>query len=168
MTCLITPPDYPDQYPARGPIVFLAGPIQGALDWQKDVIRIIHGYDPGIWIANPRRQERSRGDFSTDKYRAQVLWEHHYLTCAGRFGVTLFWLANESEHDCERAYAQTTRFELGEAMAYHRAYNTKMVVGIDTAFTGAKYVRLTFREKAPEVPILESLGSTCKKAIALL
>lgn len=168
MSRLITPPDHSYKDARGDPLIFLAGPIQGAEDWQAEAVSRIHTLRKDVWIANPRRAERTFGDFGADKYREQAIWEHHHLAFAGKYGVTIFWLANEAEHDCGRAYAQTTRFELGETMAYHRWVNAKMVVGIDSAYTGAKYVRLTFREKAPRVPILDSLQETCEQAIALL
>ncbi len=168
MSRLITPPDNSYAEHEGEPLIFLAGPIQSAQDWQEDAARIIHGLNPDVWVTNPRRQTRTKGDFGDDLYREQVLWEHVHLEHAGAHGVVLFWLANEYEHDCERAYAQTTRLELGEAMAYSRLQDMPLVVGIDSAFTGAKYVRLTFSEKAPDVPILDSLEETCAAAIALL
>src|SRR6516225_6635384 len=104
---VITPPDYRD---IVGPLVFLAGPIQGAPLWQHEAIRLIAQISPTLHIANPRR-DHSLDEFA---YDLQVDWETHYLKRASADGVILFWLARETDHDCSRAYAQTTRFELAE------------------------------------------------------
>lgn len=168
MTHIITPPDYSYREREAEPIIFLAGPIQSAQDWQRDATEIIHASRPDIWVANPRRQERMKGDFGWEKYVEQVDWEHEHLEHACQYGVVLFWLANESEHDCSRAYAQTTRWEAGEHMAYAKMSGVRLVIGIDDAFTGAKYVRYTCGVKTPDVPILESLEDTCRKAVTLL
>jgi hypothetical protein len=61
---------------------------------------------------------------------------------ASETGVILFWLANEETHFCDRAFAQTTRFELGEWLAKSiHAFNNNVVVGIDTKFSGAGYIK---------------------------
>ncbi len=45
-----------------GPLIFLAGPIQGAPDWQSEAISIIHDIDPAIAIASPRK-DYPEGEF---------------------------------------------------------------------------------------------------------
>jgi len=95
------------------------------------------------------------GEFSDDMYAAQADWEHEWLASAARRGVIMFWLAKEAVHDCGRAYAQTTRFELGEAVALHYASErrgerlVRAVVGIEDGYTGARYVRRTVSKKRP-------------------
>ncbi|MEO2088207.1 MAG: nucleoside 2-deoxyribosyltransferase domain-containing protein, partial [Gemmataceae bacterium] len=121
MSRVILPPHYPD--PA-GPVVFLAGPIQGAPPWQADAIRHLHELLPELHVANPRRGY-SPGEFD---YAAQVDWETHHLRRAAAGGVILFWLAKEHTHFCERAYAQTTRFELAEWKVRHERDGAKLVV----------------------------------------
>jgi hypothetical protein len=61
--------------PIEGPLVFLAGPIQGAPHWQADAIRWFAEYAPTISVASPRRVDRSR-EFD---YAAQVDWETYHL-----------------------------------------------------------------------------------------
>jgi len=53
-------------------------------------------------------------------------------------------------------------------MAYASIIGIRVVIGIDNAFTGAKYIRYTCEVKAPDVPILDSLEETCAAAVALL
>lgn len=154
----------PDILEINSPLIFLAGPIQGAKDWQKEAIKIIHDIDPNVGIASPRR-DRLAKDFI---YEEQVDWETHHLRKAAENGVILFWLSKEFEHDHDRAYAQTSRFELAEWKIRHERDGAKLIIGIEDGFTGAKYIRRRFSQDCPEVPILNSLEETCKKAVELI
>jgi len=87
------------------------------------------------------------------------------LRRASTEGCILFWLAKEYEHICDRAYAQTTRFELAEWKIRHERDATKLVVGIEEGFTGAKYIKRRLFQDCPLVPINYSLEQTCKEAI---
>src|SRR4051794_6081840 len=106
---LLLPPDYRE---VTGPVVFLAGPIQGTPPWQTPATALLHAAAPNLHIASPRRP--AFDDLDTTGYNARVDWETHHLRRAASNGVILFWLAREEDHRCDRAYAQTTRFELGE------------------------------------------------------
>ena len=161
MSRVILPPDYPD---STGPMVFLAGPIQCAPPWQADAIRYLHELMPDLPIANPRRGY-SPGEF---EYAAQVDWETHHLRRAAAGGVILFWLANEGTHRCDRAYAQTTRFELAEWKVRHERDGVKLTVGIEDGFTGARYIRHRFMQDCPTVPVCDTLRMTCESAVRLL
>lgn len=157
---LITPPTYLE---VSGPLIFLAGPIQGAPLWQTEAINLIQSLAPEIHIANPRR-EYLPGEF---EYSVQVDWESHYLRRAAANGVILFWLAREAEHRCDRSYAQTTRFELAEWKVRHERDGVRLVVGIDEGFTGARYIRHRFGQDCPAVPITSTLAEACRAAVGL-
>jgi len=163
---LILPPAYLRQVDA--PLIFLAGPIQGTYDWQKDAINIIQNSAPEVYIASPRKQIDLGGEFTQELYNEQVDWETYHLRKAGETGVILFWLAREAEHRCDRAYAQTTRFELAEWKMRHERDGSKIVVGIETGYTGSKYILRRFSQDCPEIPILHSLEDTCREAISVL
>lgn len=147
-----------------GPIIFLAGPIQGTEDWQEKAIAIIHHLKADLWIASPRRTYLP-GTFIYDE---QVDWETQYLRRAGANGVILFWLAKEKEHDHSRAFAQTSRFEIAEWKTRHERDGAKLVVGIEGGFSGARYIKQRFSQDCPDVPFCSTLEDTCKKAIELL
>lgn len=166
MAEIVTPPFL---YCGRSlPVLFLAGPIQGSENWQAKAIRIFK-YIPNILIASPRRPNiRIKGDLVGSDYAEQVDWEHYYLDLSARRGATLFWLAKEKTHDCTRAYAQTTRFELGEAMARHILTGARLIVGIEEGFTNERYIRHTLQKKAPAVSICRNLQDTCLTAHALI
>ena len=166
---IITAPEQPTT--KTQPVLFLAGPIQGAPNWQAEAIDHITTaaglHRASLDIANPRRPIASMGEFTREMYVEQVRWEHHYLRIAGYRGVTLFWLAKEAQHVEGRSYGQTTRFELGEAVTLHRLAGQLVVVGIEDGFTGASYVRLTLAEKAPNIPIVKALDAACAEAVAI-
>ncbi len=151
----------------EGPLLFLGGPIRGAVDWQRKATRYIRRRKPELHIASPRRLISIEGDFPEEMYQEQFDWEHYYIKRAGKKGVMVFWLAKERYHKCDRAYAQTTRFEIGEASANHRLTGIKMVVGIEKGFSGGKYIRKTLAKKCPNVPLCDTLEETCEAAIKL-
>lgn len=149
--------------PIDGPLVFLAGPIQGAPDWQVDAIRCLTENAPWLSVASPRRQDLSQ-DFD---YAAQVDWETHCLRRAAADGVILFWLARDKATVPGRAYAQTTRFELGEWKVRHERDGVQLVVGIEEGFSGARYIRHRFGQDCPRVPIVSTLADGCAAAAGL-
>ncbi len=161
MTKILLPPEIKKVNP---PLIFLAGPIQGAEHWQNEAIKIIQKLNPNINIASPRRDYLD-GEFV---YEAQVDWETHYLNEAAQKGLILFWLAKEAEHDGKRSYAQTSRFELAEWKIKHERDRVKLVLGIEDGFTGAQYIRHRFSQDCPEIRILDSLEKTCEMAVKTL
>lgn len=161
---LIIPPAYEE---INGPIIFLAGPIQSAERWQDEAIKIIHE-NSDIAIASPRRLGEFEGDFSQEMYNEQVDWETFHLRKAGSNGAIIFWLAKEAKHKCDRAFAQTTRFELAEWKVRHERDNVNLVIGIEDGFTNARYIRRRFSQDCPKVKICSTLEKTCLEAIKLL
>ncbi|MEZ6139550.1 MAG: nucleoside 2-deoxyribosyltransferase domain-containing protein [Zavarzinella sp.] len=150
--------------PIDGPLVFLAGPIQGAPHWHAEAIKWFSENTPHVSVASPRRLDRSR-DFD---YAAQVDWETFHLRRAASEGVILFWLAREAESIPGRAYAQTSRFELAEWKVRHERDGVQLAVGIEDGFSGAKYIRHRFRQDCPLVPLVTSLAAVCNAAATLV
>jgi hypothetical protein len=151
-----------------GSVIFLAGPIQGADQWQEKAIKIIQTLDSSPNIACPRRPLTIRKEFGSVEYGAQVDWETHYLRRAGDSGVVMFWLAKEFNHLCKRAYAQTSRFELGEWKVRHERDGSKLVVGIEQEFTNRRYIQRRFEQDCPEIKICSSLEETCKETLRII
>ncbi len=55
---LILPKNFfliPSLYEKKQRLYFLAGPIRGAVDWQKEAIKMLSEKDPGCYIACPCR-----------------------------------------------------------------------------------------------------------------
>jgi hypothetical protein len=161
---VVRPLDYPE---IEGPLLFLAGPIRSARDWQQDAIEQISALVPKLWVASPRRVEGIELDaqLDDDEYTAQVNWENHHRHLAANYGVTLFWLAREDRHICRRAFAQTTRYELPETVAWHRYEGARVVIGIEEGFSGARYIRRRVSEY-PGIALLDNLHETCLEAVS--
>jgi hypothetical protein len=140
----------PEIVSVKGPVVFLAGPVQGAPRWQPEATARLLSKSPLVNVANP---------FGTDTAWAQQWeWEAHYLQVAD---VILFWLPKEIQHECSRAYAQTSRFELGEWMAR----GGPLVVGIEPGFVGEDYIRYRLGASRPDVVVCQTLPETCDAAL---
>ncbi|MBI4854122.1 MAG: hypothetical protein HY819_20185 [Acidobacteria bacterium] len=77
----------------------------------------------------------------------------------------MFWLAKEITHTCDRAYAQTTRFELGEWKARYDQGKIKLVLGIEEGFSNSRYIRRRFSQDCPSVKICSSLEETCQEIV---
>jgi hypothetical protein len=148
----------------EGPLVFLAGPIQGAPDWQADAIRWFVAEAPDLHVASPRHGY-TPAEFD---YAAQVDWETHHLRRAGECGVILFWLAREAVSVPGRSYGQTSRFELAEWKVRHERDGVRLVVGVEDGFSGARYIRHRFSQDCPGVPLVASLEQGCRTAVELI
>ena len=114
--------------------VFLAGPIQGAPEWQNSIDMI-----PGVTFLSPRRVS-----YDNFNYNEQVNWETEAMRTAD---VILFWIPEEAEHIEGRGYAQTTRTEFGEYIAMGK----KVIIGIYDKFPGRRY----FASKCKQYGITE-------------
>lgn len=158
---LIQPPEIAE---TDGPLIFLAGPIQGARDWQTEAAATIHDIDPAIVVASPRR-DYPEGTFV---YEKQVDWETHFLRKAGQIGVVGFWLAAQEEETPGRAYAQTSRFELAEWKMRHEYEGVKLTVGIEEGFGNVRYIRRRFSQDCPDVKVADNLPEMCKNAVDLV
>lgn len=116
-------------------VVFLAGPVQGAPNWQDEVANKLNETHPSLAIATPRVPGKLDKNFN---YLEQVTWEKRFLKQAARNGCIVFWWCAQDlslEYEKNRAYAQTTRFEFGRAFGW-KDYdpNIKIAVGIDADY----------------------------------
>ena len=157
---LLQPPEIVE---VEGPVIFLAGPIQGAPDWQAVAANQIHNLEPTIVVASPRR-DYPEGSFA---YEKQVDWETHFLRRAGRLGSIAFWLAKQTAETPGRAYAQTTRFELAEWKMRHEYEGIMITLGIEEGFGNARYIRRRFSQDCPDVKIADNLEEMCQNAVDL-
>jgi hypothetical protein len=171
----------PQRHDVDGPIVFLAGPVVwGPHEWHDRAFAYLRQLDPGIHVASPRRDRATsatlwspREDaadasgFPEGAYNEQLDWETHYLRLAASRGAVMFWLAREQTHNCERPHAQTTRFELAEWKERAARDGANVVVGIESGFRGARYIRRRFEQDCPAVPLCTTLEDTCRAAVAL-
>ena len=109
--------------------VFLAGPIQGAPNWQHSVENLFvnEQQNSKIVFLSPRRL-----NYDNFNYEEQVQWEKKYM---GLADVILFWIPEASEDINGRSYAQTTRTEFGEYLARGK----KIIFGAYKEFPGLRY-----------------------------
>jgi calcineurin-like phosphoesterase family protein len=141
-------------------VIFLAGPIQGAPNWQDEVIRQLTGIftklsvNRNIVICSPRRGAME----TTFEYDEQVNWESYHLDLASKYGVLVFWLPLEEAVVEGRSYAQTTRFEIGEWFAKgQNIQDLKLSFGVEPGFSGARYIVKKFIDAYPDIIVNSSL-----------
>lgn len=147
----------------RGPVIYLAGPIQGARDWHTEAIHILEVVAPHVHVASPRAVR------FTGSFEGQLRWEAAWVARAARDGAILFWLAKELKHRCDRAYAQQPRFELGEwATRSQHLPSLKIAVGVEHGFTGGPYLERRIATAYPNIPLCRSLRQTCVAAVELV
>jgi hypothetical protein len=96
-----------------------------------------------------------------------VDWETKHLNLAayGRpRGVILFWLALADPDEAQppgRAYAQTSRFELGEWVGRSKGWTLPyFVLGIEPGFSNERYIRRRLGQMWATVPIPSTLEQT--------
>ena len=83
---LYTPPYYPDIHDNK-PSVFLAGPVQGAPDWQMPLARQLLDTRGDIVVMSPRRTHDDQARFDAEE---QKLWEFTTRDYTRQLGVTAF------------------------------------------------------------------------------
>lgn len=163
---VLRPPEFAaiDDLAMLDKLIFLGGPIQGAPDWQQEAIERFDSTSEDLAIASPRK------DYAPDEfvYEKQVDWETYQLRRAGRLGAVMFWLARQTESTPGRAYAQTSRFELGEMKIRHETKAERLVVGIEEGFGNERYIRHRLGQDCPHVPIFNNLSDTCETTLKLL
>jgi hypothetical protein len=159
--------------PVEGPLIFLAGPIRGAPNWQNEAIQRILQKNGNATITSPRREVRE----SISKYvlsgndayfTRQRAWERYYLEIAAKKGAILFWLPGETEHSCEKAYGAMTRIELGQWMTRYKSdHSIRICVGSDGKFSELDTIKYDLSLDCPDMPIKNTLEETCLEALRL-
>lgn len=155
---ITAPHDPPTMTCPSGALAYLAGPIQGAMNWQAEAIEILGDLAPELHVASPRAKDFKGG---AEKFLA---WEQQALVRAAADGVVLFWLAKETKHHCSRTYAANARFELGELAVKAGTGLMSVVVGIEQGFPGGKYLQRRLTLSYPQIPICRTLRQTCAVA----
>ncbi|MDP2906568.1 MAG: hypothetical protein Q8O03_01365 [Nanoarchaeota archaeon] len=155
------------------PLIFLAGPIRGAPNWQDEAIKILLSQSPDLIITSPRRGIRDaisnyilQGD--DNYFPRQRAWERHYLDIASKKGTILFWLPGEEQHNCEKVYGAITRLELGQWMTnYKHDKSVRFCVGSDGEFPELDTNKYDLSLDAPDKDIKKTLEETCYEAIKI-
>lgn len=136
------------------PLFFLAGPVQGGGDWQKDMSTMLAKAVGDCLIVNPCRydpwhaQYWQKLDGPTVDER-QTDWERYYLEQAARdwhSGCIVFWLPEQpAARDDGAPYATDTRGELGEwrGRMMHDP-DLRVVVGAEKCFPRLDVIERNF------------------------
>lgn len=144
-----------------GPLIYLAGPIQGAANWQAEAIDILGELAPDIHVASARGSDFKGG---VDRH---LVWEQLFTERAAQNGVILFWCGRELSHRCNRTYAAQMRFDLGEWTVKSSIGLARIVVGIERGFTGGPYLQRRYALNYPHVPVCRVLRQACAVAVEL-
>jgi len=171
MAKLIIPKTYVQELGA--PLIFLAGPIRSAPNWQDEAINLLFSQEPNLVIASPRRGVRDKiaahiatGD--ENYFPRQRAWERHYLDIASKTGAILFWLPGEAEHDCQKVYGAMTRVEIGQWMTrYNFDKHVRFCVGSDGKFPELNIIEFDLKMDAYDKDIKKTLEETCSEAVRL-
>ncbi len=170
MSGLIIPNRYVE---VNGSLIFLAGPIMGAPNWQDEAIDFILTRKPRMTVVSPRRgirQSIARHILPSEEnyFPRQRAWERYYLDLASKTGAIMFWLPRESEHRCEKVYGAMTRLELGQWMTNYRNNNSvRVCFGSDGKFPELDTVKYDLSLDTPDKDIKTTLEETCLEAIKL-
>ena len=134
------------------PDIFIAGPISGAEDWQKQAEKLLENIERGeeLIIANPRRPEGIPrvGDIAKE----QITWEHRNLQLAR---VVMFYFV--------KGPGIITPLELGKELGR----GSPIVLGIDKSFDRPFDIETQAHLERPELPIYRTLDETVVAAAAL-
>lgn len=164
------------------PGIFLAGPIQGAPDWQNEAylnLTRVHRSTDNIHVFSPRRRDnfenQDRPEFAKNRklpdevFKGQVDWEKRHLKIARDTGVLVFWFAARDyslKYREGRPYTQTTRLELSRTFGW-LDYSPKIevVAGMDPNYEGSntRYVKELIAEFA--IPLHDNLEEVCVSAL---
>ena len=134
------------------PDIFIAGPISGAEDWQKQAEKLLENIkrDEELIIANPRRPEGIPrvGDIAKE----QITWEHRNLQLAR---VVMFYFV--------KGPGIITPLELGKELGR----GSPIVLGIDESFDRPFDIETQAHLERPKLPIYHTLNETVVAAAAL-
>jgi hypothetical protein len=154
---IILPKTFVEYDPSYGPIFFLAGPVRGGNDWQKDAVEELKKHLDKFYVAIPYYYN-NLGNFPLmnqrepgieGKFIRQLNWERHYIDLASKHGCLIFWLPEESITNPrlphEGAYATDTRGEIARASVELR-YNPKnrVVLGAQEGFHSLSQIQRNF------------------------
>jgi hypothetical protein len=154
------------------PLVFLAGPIQGAPNWQSVLGKQLLVHNKNVLVASPRRAGVDKKDFV---YAEQKAWELDHLRRATKFGVAAFWFAAqdpELPYEAGRAYAQTSRIEIGKVLGWKDFEpQIQVVVGFDPNYAAngggsEKYIRDECRQY--DIPVQTSVNAMQSAIVSAL
>ncbi len=155
------------------PLIFLAGPIGNAPEWQDEATKIIFSKGEDVIVVNPRRYVASDLQKylitnNNTPFPRQRAMERHYLDFASRKGAIMFWLPGEEKHKCEKVYGAMTRYEIAQwSTRYCFDNSLRITIGTDGKFSEFHTIAYDLKLDAPQIKINQTLEETCNQAIKL-
>lgn len=165
MSQFFRPPETPSNLDL--PTIFLAGPVQGAHDWQSEMGEQLLRSGFSMNVASPRRADMEdpavRAAFDQEAQFAQIDWELHNIHQAIKFGVLVVnFVAQDTsiEYPAGRAYAQTTRFEAGGAILGQEFFDghANIALRIDPQYRGGNETYIRRIANRSNIPVLTDNG----------
>lgn len=169
--------------PKGGPLFFLAGPVRGGHDWQRDCYELLCQKLQNFYAAIPYYhkpgtqtfsllEKAEPGESNLAPFARQLDWERKYMEIAVKIGCLIFYLPEESLIEArpkeEGPYATDTRGEIAR-WSVHKHYHPefRMVVGAEPQFHGLSQIQRNLSaDMGYEFPIYSSLEETVDAAIA--
>jgi len=158
------------------PVLYLAGPVRNAPKWHEKVIRTLLALNSELHVACPARQlsldlmSLVEPDSGHPTFDRSADWENHYLDCAARNGVIMFWLPGEIEHKefTQKKYAHKTMLALGKWLEKAKMDpSIHLVIGTDGLFPEWSSISHQLEMDYPEVIVNTSLEDTVAKALRM-
>lgn len=149
---------YPESAVVTGPVIFLAGPTLGTLEWQAHVTTLVRE-DPTLAHVSIVSQRQTPAELD-----AQMSWDSQWMYRAATCGVVLFWIAQRTQPRGFPAYAQPSIWELSEWTLRLRRHDAPLAVGIEDGFPGASYVHTRLKQNRPHLAVHLNLSDTLAAA----
>lgn len=161
------------------PVFFLAGPIRGGGDWQRQACHLLLVSNSVCTVVIPCQYERDDPLYKSQSYGIasnfprQTRWERHYLELAGRLGCIIFWLPAPQPDFVPQpghSYARDTRGELGEwrTQLYYQP-RLRVVFGAEADFPGLSVFEANLHDQlGSDFPIHTTLPETVAAAVQRL
>lgn len=147
--------------------VFLAGPVQGTHDWQREAaMRLVDALpQPNIDIVSPRGlKELYVKPSPWLETEQQTPWEKRHLVRARENGCLAMWFAAQEFETPGRAFAQTSRIELGRIAGWiDYDKDIRFAIGIDPQYRGGNETYIRQLAEEHELPVASSLDELCAK-----
>ena len=170
MNSLILPNTYIENIDT--PLIYLAGPIRSAPNWQEDAIELLFSMERDLTIASPRMARMAIDQYivcgDENRFKSQREWEWHYMDLASKNGAILFWMPYEYKHHCDKPYGAVTRIELGQWMTRNLFDKSlRVCYGSDGQFPEIYLIKYDLKLHDPDKIIYNTLKDTCDEALRL-
>ena len=148
----------PHSFSENGKVVYLAGPLKSAPNWQKEACDYFERSASGLHIINPRWESLPL-DFDAED---QFQWEYFHQCLALERGCVMFWFPANMKNRRPFAYGGKALIDLGEIVAQTRLNKGRIYIGMEPGWRSlaADYIKCVMGEH-----IYESLEELCRQVV---